>query len=426
MSTTTATARPLPVACSELVAALSQARLLPEDFRPRADEFVKSDPRHRPQALVEFLLAHGALTRFQANAVLQERIDELTVSSFTLTDVLGTGSLGVAYKARSNDDSWYALKIIPRRNVVSLTAMVEKVKALKEIRHPRVSALVHLGAHGERVYLAWPFLDGGEKLDALVQRSGRLNVRQALQIGSQVASGLQAYHAQGLFHGLLKPSDILIGSDRRVRLLDFGVGFLLTSERGKSLLDTMTNSRTLARGLDCTSPEAVLNALNRSPAADRYSLGAILYYCLAGQYPFPVEHPVKKMMAIQCEEPKPLRELNPDVPPKVAAIVARLLHKTPEERFGSTDELVSALQALSSRSSATWQLPPSRTPTPSKLTAPVPPKSAAPEVTPAPEAAKPAPVPEAKPAAGVNRLVLLALALGLVLGGVLALLLSRA
>src|SRR5262249_59774720 len=129
------------------------------------------------------------------------------------------------------------------------------------------------------------------------------------------------------------------------------VGCLLTCERGKSLLDTMTNSRTLARGLDFTSPEAVLNALDRSPAGDQYSLGAILYYCLTGRLPFPEEHPVKKMMAIQCEEPTPVQELNADVSPKLAALVQRLMSKKPQDRFASTDELVQALQTLGSRSS---------------------------------------------------------------------------
>ena len=124
--------------------------------------------------------------------------------------------------------------------------MAEKVKALKDVRHRASAPWSTFGASGERVYLVWPYLEGGEKLDAFVERHGRLTPRQTVQVALQVASGLQAYHPHGLFHGLLKPSDVLIGTDKRVRLLDFGVGFLLTSERGKSLLDTMTNTKTLA------------------------------------------------------------------------------------------------------------------------------------------------------------------------------------
>jgi serine/threonine-protein kinase len=236
---------------------------------------------------------------------------------------------------------------------VTLQSIAEKVKALAEIRHPRVSALVHLGAAGERVYLAWPYLEGGEKLDACVARQGKLSPRQATGVALQIASGLQPYHEQGLFHGLLKPSDVVIGADRRVRILDFGVGFLLTCERGKSLLDTMTNTRELARGVDCASPESLTDPLDRTPAGDQYSLGCVLYYCLTGQYPFPEKNPVKKMLAHQFEEPQPLRELAPEVSPRLAAVVQRLMRKAPAERYESTAEVVKALQAASGARPAT-------------------------------------------------------------------------
>src|SRR5262249_41664183 len=181
---------------------------------------------------------------------------------------------------------------------------------------PRSGTYVPVGARPDRVSMVWPFLEGGEKLDALVKRQGNLPPRQAAQVALQVASGLQAYHAHGLFHGLLKPSDILIGTDRRVRILDFGVGFLLTCERGKSLLDTTTNGKALTRGLDCASPESIEDPLNRTVFGDQYSLGCILYFCLTGQFPFPDDNPVKKMLGHQFEEPTGVRELAPEVSPK--------------------------------------------------------------------------------------------------------------
>ena len=70
--------------------------------------------------------------------------------------------MGAVYKAKSaKDGGWYAIKIVPRRNVMNLTAVAEKVKALKQVRHPRVSALVNIGAAGDKVYLVWPYLEGG-------------------------------------------------------------------------------------------------------------------------------------------------------------------------------------------------------------------------------------------------------------------------
>ena len=139
---------------------------------------------------------------------------------------------------------------------------------------------------------------------------------------------------------------MLIGADRRVRVLDFGVGFVLTSDRGKAILDTMTNGKTLAKGLDCASPESILDSLARSPAGDQYSLGCILYRCLTGTYPFPYDNPVKKMLAHQNEYPTPVRELSPETPPALADVVDRLMQKAPEDRYADIGEAVKELQAI--------------------------------------------------------------------------------
>jgi serine/threonine protein kinase len=334
-------------AAAPLVNELQKCHLLAPEHLAPIHAFWQNAPQREPSDLADFLVRQGILTRMQAEWALAERTRELVLAQFLLTEEIGSGSMGAVYKARSTKaDTCFAIKIVPRRSIVSLNTVVEKVQALREIRHPRVSALVHLGAVGERVYLAWPFLEGGEKLDDMVRRQGRLTPRQTIQIGLQVASGLAPYHEYGLFHGLLKPSDILIGADHRVRLLDFGVGFLLTSERGKSLLDTMTNTRALARGLDCSSPESIMNPLDRTPAGDQYSLGCVLYFCLTGQFPFPHKNPVKKMLGHQCEDPVPLRDLNPQASQRLAAIVQRLMAKLPEERYESIADMVRELQSL--------------------------------------------------------------------------------
>ena len=335
--------------CGEYVASLSESGLIGPDHLERVAEFTRRSPDAGPRELAAFLLREGLLTQMQAAFLIEGRAAELKVASYTLVNVLGTGTMGAVYKARSSkEEGWYAVKIVPRRNVVNLTAVVEKIKALKQVRHPRVSALVNVGAAGDKVFLVWPYIEGGQRLDDALRKLGKLPPRQAAQIALQVASGLQPYHEQGLFHGLLKPSDVLIGADRRVRVLDFGVGFLLTSDRGKAILDTMTNGKTLAKGLDCASPESIMDSLARTPAGDQYSLGCILYRCLTGQYPFPDSNPVKKMLAHQSEIPTPVRELAPETPPALEAVVERLLEKAPEDRYPDIGEAAKELQALTS------------------------------------------------------------------------------
>jgi serine/threonine-protein kinase len=144
---------------------------------------------------------------------------------------------------------------------------------------------------------------------------------------------------------LIKPSNILIGSDGQARILDFGIGSLLAENEGESLVDTMSTANTLTSGLDCASPESIMEPTNRTLAGDQYSFGCVLYYCLTGQYPFGDGTAVEKMMAHQFKQPTPLRELARHVPEDLVTVVDRLMQKSPDARYAGVDELVEALQS---------------------------------------------------------------------------------
>ena len=143
-----------------------------------------------------------------------------------------------------------------------------------------------VGTAGGMHYLAWPLVEG-ETLDKIVEREGKLAAEQAALYALQIAEGLEVCHQQGLFHGLLKPSNLMIGPDGQVHILDFGIGCLLAETEGESLVDTMSTANSVTSGLDCASPESIMDPTNLTPAGDQYSLGCVLYYCLTGQYPFP-------------------------------------------------------------------------------------------------------------------------------------------
>jgi serine/threonine-protein kinase len=136
----------------------------------------------------------------------------------------------------------------------------------------------------------------------------------------------------------------MIGSDNQARILDFGIGSLLVENEGESLVDTMSTANTLTSGLDCASPESIMEPTNRTPAGDQYSLGCVLYYALTGRVPFPEGSAVEKMMAHQTKEPVPVRELAPEVPEGLAEVVKKLMSKTADGRYNGCDELVEALE----------------------------------------------------------------------------------
>jgi serine/threonine-protein kinase len=312
------------------------------------NEFLKKQPAAEPPALAQFLVGQGILSQFQAERLLQGKTQGLVLGPYTLIDALGSGSMGTVYKALSkNDNKWYAVKVLPRRSMWNVRIARRQVRSFEQCKHPSVVPFVDVGTAGGTHYLAWPLVEG-EGLDHLVQREGKLPAGLVALIGFQAAEGLDICHRNNLIHGLIKPSNLMVSTDMQVRILDFGIGSLLAESEGESLVDTMSTANSLTSGLDCASPESIMDPTQRTPAGDQYSLGCVLYYCLTGQYPFPEGTAVEKMMAHQTKQPPAIKELSPETPDALVAVVDRLMQKAPNARFGSVAEVVEALKPLAS------------------------------------------------------------------------------
>jgi len=384
-------------------------------------EFLQKNPRAEPPALADFLIAQNILTGFQAERLLQGKTQGFVLGPFTLMDALGSGSMGTVYKAHNKtDNQWYAVKVLPRRSMWNVRIARRKVRSFEQCKHPAVVPFVDVGTAGGMHYLAWPHVEG-ETLDKVVQRQGKLSAGDVGNFAMQIAEGLEVCHQQGLFHGLLKPSNIMVGPERQVYILDFGIGCLLAETEGESLVDTMSTANSVTSGLDCSSPESIMDPTNLTPTGDQYSLGCVMYYMLSGQYPFPDGSAAEKMMAHQFKQRKALAELAPDTPPELIAVVEKLMQKKPENRFTSVGQIVEELRPWV-RSHSDVQprpqarhLPPGRPASAAASAGQASPRSVAPSApTPRPQAmgnlptrstlrggpaaAKPAPQPEAAPA----------------------------
>jgi len=307
-------------------------------------DYLKNHPRAEAPALAEHLVSQGLLTPFQAERILNGKSQGLVLGPYVLLDTIGSGSMGQVYKASSrNDEQLYAVKVLPRRSMWNVRLARRQVRAFQSFQHPAVVPFLDVGTAGGLHYLVWPLVEG-TPLDRLVQERGPLPANQTALIGVQIAQGLHVCHQNNVFHGLIKPSNIMIGAHNQVHILDFGIGSLLVENEGESLVDTMSTANTLTSGLDCCSPESILEPSNRTPAGDQYSLGCVLYFCLTGRVPFPEGSAVEKMMAHQMKQPTPLRQLVPDVPAELESVVMRLMAKKPEERYGTCEEVAEALE----------------------------------------------------------------------------------
>jgi len=306
-------------------------------------EFLLAHAGAEPPALADHLVQQGLLTGFQCERLLQGKTQGFILGPFTLLDVLGTGSLGTVYKARSKaDNTNYAVKVLPRRSMWNVRIARRKVKSFELCKHPAVLPFVDVGTSGGMHYLAWPFIEG-HTLEQEIADKGPLEPGEVARIASEVAEGLASCHPHGLTHGLLKPSNLMLTDDGHVRILDFGIGCLLAEADGESIVDTMSNANSVNSGLDCASPESIMDPSNISPSGDQYSLGCIMYYCLSGRYPFPDGSAVEKMMAHQTKQPMPLLQLNPELPEGLVVVIERMMAKKPEDRFPDAADVASAL-----------------------------------------------------------------------------------
>src|SRR5262249_23462933 len=158
---------------------------------------------------------------------LQGKTRGFVLGPYTLMDILGTGSLGTVYKAHAKtDNGWYAVKSVPRRSMWNVRLARRKIKAFESCQHPAVVPFVDIRTSGGPHSRAWPLAEG-EPLDKLVARQGKPPAGLVARLALQTAEGLDVCHRQGLIHGLIKPSNLLVGADEQVHILDFGIGCLL-------------------------------------------------------------------------------------------------------------------------------------------------------------------------------------------------------
>ncbi|MEU8214391.1 protein kinase [Micromonospora taraxaci] len=257
-----------------------------------------------------------------------------------------------------------------------------EARMLAALRHPGVVPVHDVGqavlADGSRVdYLVMEYVEG-EPLSARVRAAGRLDPATTMSVLAQAADALHTAHLAGIVHRDVKPGNLLVKADGTVVLVDFGIA------RSRDMAGLTAANMVLGTASYMSPEQATGQPV--SAATDVYALGAVAYFCLAGQPPFHGDNPLAVALRHAQEEPPPLP---PDTPPAVVAVVARALGKRPEDRFGSAAELAAA--AADARDSTLASIPVSARP-PWAIAAPTPgvPAAASP--------ATPAPAPPAGPA----------------------------
>jgi serine/threonine protein kinase/Tol biopolymer transport system component len=271
------------------------------------------------------------------------------VGPYEIVSWLGAGGMGVVYRARdARLGRDVALKLIPPSLVTDETRLrrfEQEARAAGQLNHPNIVAVHDVGVHAGAPYIVTELLDG-ESLRSCLE-SGPLPARKVVDYARQTAAGLAAAHDKGVVHRDVKPDNLFITADGRIKILDFGIAKLTTPDddrRGRTGLPTETAEGMVVGTAGYMSPEQVRGE-PVDARSDIFSLGAVVHEMLTGHPAFDRATVADTMSAILKEDPS---EALPDsVSPALARIVARCLEKTRETRFQSARDLAFGLEVLS-------------------------------------------------------------------------------
>jgi serine/threonine protein kinase len=330
-----------------LVKQLTTARVFDSaQISPYLAEFKGQNRSGNARELADFLLDQHLLTSYQIERVFAGEASRLVLGPYLLANPLGSGSLGNVFQAVGRSDrKLYAIKVLPLRSLWNVKLAKVQVQACaKLLAHSSIVPFVDIDSTGGFHYLVWPYVEGAS-LAQRVNNRGPATVPTALALMSQVAEGLSICHNSGIAHGLVNPSNLSINSEGLVRLLDLGVGAILSENiaEEESMLDTMSAANATLGMLDCCAPETLNSPTLRDPTSDQYSYGCVFYYILTGRLPFAEGNVVDRVLAHQITPPPSARATNPDVPLWLDEMIQRMMSKTPSRRFASMQEVLGRL-----------------------------------------------------------------------------------
>jgi len=280
------------------------------------------------------------------------------IGPYEIAGSIGAGGMGEVYRAHDHRlDRDVAIKILPAsfaQDVDRLKRFEQEARAVGALNHPNILAIYDIGQHDGAPYLVSELLEG-EDLRKHMDGSP-LPQRTAVEYAAQIAHGLAAAHEKGVVHRDLKPDNIFILRDGRVKILDFGLAKLVPPE---ALSNTPHSGATLGvtASAPATSPGQVMGTVGyMSPEqvrghiadhrSDIFSFGTILYEMLTGQRAFKRDSSIETMTAILKEDPADLSTTVQNVQPGLERILRHCLEKSPDRRFQSARDLAFDLESL--------------------------------------------------------------------------------
>jgi eukaryotic-like serine/threonine-protein kinase len=254
---------------------------------------------------------------------------------YQLLELLGKGGMAVVYRAHDTMlERSVAIKILREdysKDPSFLERFRQEAKAAANLSHPNIVTVHDFGLDRGQLFIVMEFVPGTD-LKTLIKQKGRFSPEEALPLLIQACAGIGYAHRAGLVHCDIKPQNLLVTPDMRLKVTDFGIARVLSTIQPEEQSDVVWGSP------QYFSPEQASGAAP-SPASDVYSLGVIMYEMLTGTLPFHADTAAELAHLHLEAEPIALSEMLPDIPPALEQIQKKVLAKEPSQRYRTADQL---------------------------------------------------------------------------------------
>jgi serine/threonine-protein kinase len=260
-------------------------------------------------------------------------IDRTFDSRYVIRRKLGSGGMADVYLAEDQElGRRVALKLLNARHAADdqfVERFRREAQSAAGLNHPNIVSIFDRGRAEGTYYIAMEYLDG-RTLKELLVRNGPTPVPIAIDYARQILGALSFAHRNGIVHRDIKPHNIVVGKDGRLKVTDFGIA--------RSGASQMTEAGSIVGTAQYLSPEQARGA-PVDQRSDLYSLGIVLYEMLTGKVPFTGDTPVEIAMKHLSQVPDPPSKLRPNIPHDLDAVVMRAIAKDPDQRYGSAEEM---------------------------------------------------------------------------------------
>jgi serine/threonine-protein kinase len=258
---------------------------------------------------------------------------------FLIEAMIGAGGMGAVFRAVDERlDRVVALKVLSpslSRDQASIQRFVNEARAAARLDHDNIARVFYVGEDQGLHFIAHEFVTGRNIRD-MIRTDGPLPPRQAVNYTLQLATALRHTAAAGVVHRDIKPSNLIVTSRGRVKLVDLGLAKKVASES----FGDLTIAGTTLGTFDYISPEQAKDPRNVDVRSDIYSLGCTLYHMLAGEAPYPEGTVLQKLLDHQAKDvPDPARK-SPQTPPRLSAVVRRMMAPDSRDRYATPDDLI--------------------------------------------------------------------------------------